>query len=281
MRYVNSLSLHRSAKYTEQAKYALGYFQVLDPRPMDEVRRQEVQAIFDDIRRNHDLSPSTLHTLKKHIQAVFQQAEDDDAIPKNPVRRITLPKIVSAPKDVLSPEELMRLIEASRGYAPHPFIVLGGLLGCDPGEVGAIKRDWRRYEGCLIIPGTKNENRNRVVPATEMILRELEGYEPPFPYHKGSCRRDVQAAGFRAQIRQDGRPLYPKLLRHTFSTGMQSIGADIEVRARLLGHARKSITEGYSHADALLYRPHVEKWCKKVEESVGTGVGKNNTQDAE
>jgi hypothetical protein len=55
---------------------------------------------------------------------------------------------------------------------------------------------------------------------------------------------------------------------------MQSVGADLEVRARILGHARKTITEGYSHAGAPLYGPWVEKWCDKVYENHGNDRGK-------
>lgn len=272
-RYLNSLKLHRSPKYFEQAEYALSKFDCFLGREIANISKADVQAVFDRIAESK-LSPSTIHTFRKHIQALFQLAEDEDSIKRNPVRRIMLPAIRRVPKDVLSPLEVMKLINASRGYSPHPFIVLGCLLGCDPGEVGSLDKNWMMFEGCIVIPGTKNDNRNRVVPAPEAVLKELEGYTPPFPYSKGSVRRDVLSAAFRAQIRQDDRPLYPKLLRHTFATGMQSIGADLEVRARIMGHARKSITEGYSHADALLYRPWVEKWCSKVYGSMGNSVGK-------
>lgn len=258
-----------SKQHLDQARWALGYFNdqkkeyvpgyfehILD-RDVASIKKSELQQFFNRL----DKSPATLKHLRKHLRAVFKIAYDDEDIPRNPVDGVTLPAVGERTVEVLEPGELRMLIDASRGYAPHPFVVLGSLLCVGPGEVAKITPSCIKGDGTIHIPGTKNKYRDRILPLPARIRDELEGYDPPFKYHRSNLAARLRETAFRAQLMKE---FSPYVLRHSCATGMRKIGVPDHAIDLFLGHSPQGMRKKYTHDDALDNAHWAEDWCDHV-----------------
>jgi integrase len=131
-RYLPSIQT-TSKKHQEKAAWAIKHLEHLANRPISQIDRANLQAAF--VKKSKTLKPETLKTLKSVWAAALNLAEADDIIIKNPMRFVKLPRSMPEPKAVLGREQLLKLIDHSRGYAAHPIVVLGSLMGLRIGEI--------------------------------------------------------------------------------------------------------------------------------------------------
>jgi len=201
--------------------------------------------------------------IRKKARNAIRAIERAEGLPLTDWRRGEL----DPPKRVRnSGPELLRLIEASRGYSGHGLIVLGGLLGLRIGEVQAIRAK-HFGDGKLTVPGTKTAASLRELPLHPLVHAELAGLPLPLIAPcQSACRYALQRNAKRAGIE---RHINPHLLRHTFATLLEWLGCPIEIRSRLMGHSIRHVTQRYSHAEWRAW----EEWTGKLATFVYNGVG--------
>lgn len=235
--YMTSV-VHTSVKYHNQVNYSIKAIGTLADQDIKTINRAIIQAKVNELSKR--LKPWSIKNIFTPIKAALKLAEIDELIPSNPARHVKLPTIRDDGKPVLTAEELKRLIDHSRGYSPHAAIVLCGLLGLRIGEVkGLTAKDFQK--GKLTVPGTKTRASKREMPLPDMVLNELK--DCTFPLANSQTNKAMAAAAWRAQMRH----VHPHLLRHSFVSLLEWIGCPLDVRSRLVGHGKKSVTEGYSH----------------------------------
>lgn len=202
----------------------------------------------------------------RHRIVDFNPAEHIERLPDT-----RLPEERAIDTNILTPDQVRRLIEACAPGQPRMIVQLavftgmrqGEILGLQWGDIDwvnkqvLVRRAWR--EGAFQPPKTKYSVRRIDLP--DFLVHELKIWKLACPNgeydlvvpnragnpqsHSNLLQRDYWPALRRAGL--------PKIrfhdLRHTFASLMIANGEDIVRVSRLLGHASPNITLGvYSHA---------------------------------
>jgi len=148
--------------------------------------------------------------------------------------------------------------------------------GCRASEVGALTlTDVHRDLDVLRITG--KGNRQRLVPAGAPAMEALDDYlrdarpklvhtdrpnDTVFLSDRGTAlsRFMVWATVKKLAARAGLSDIHPHTLRHTFATHLLSGGADLRVVQELLGHARVTTTQIYTHVDQDRLRSVIEQF---------------------
>ena len=91
----------------------------LGSRPLSSITPLHVQAAVD--ARGRVVAPATVTRDVAALRAVLNAAVDADLIWRSPARKVALPKVRPPERELLSPDELLRLAEAVPArYRTHP-----------------------------------------------------------------------------------------------------------------------------------------------------------------
>lgn len=235
------------------------YLTGLDDLPLTLVSRAHVAGIVNELD-TQGLSPKTIKNVVHMLSSVMAAALDEGHVPRNPVRRVRLPKQRLDQSEVtfLTAQEAARLIDnTSAHYQPLVIFLLGtGLrwseatalqarqVNLDAGTI-RVNRAWKRVPGGWEIGPPKSAKSNRTVNAATDALLAVEPLlgkptDLVFTTPRGGVVRHsnfynriwapaVTAAGL------DPRPS-PHSLRHTHASWLISEGIGIEAVQDQLGH---------------------------------------------
>ncbi|NLY93722.1 MAG: site-specific tyrosine recombinase XerD [Myxococcales bacterium] len=209
-------------------------------------------------------------TQARHLAAVrgfFRFLVEERVRRDDPTELLTNPKTISRLPDVLSQDEVMRLLEAPptthpRGIRDRAMLYLMYATGLRVSElVGLELVDLRLDEGFVSIFG--KGGKRRLVPLGDAAAEALEPYlrevRPAWakPSERKvfltSRREPMTRQAFWKLIKRYARDaairkeVSPHKLRHSFATHLLWNGADLRVVQTLLGHADISTTEVYTH----------------------------------
>jgi len=248
-----------------------------------ELTRQEIQAQFNVWAS--ELKGNSIRHLKTWFGAVLQLALDDGLIETNPVRRVRLPKIQTTKPNALDWPDLAALLEhACPTLRPAVYLMACGL---SPSEACAVTRTTLKgtmlhvcqqvdQDRAEIVTTLKTDARYRYIPLPEWVAEELESSKERSkvlvcPNCDGylmmpkSLTKLLAEACERAGIER----VSPYQLRHTFISLIENdVEAPRRVVQALAGHARNTITDGYSHT----FVRQLEKWMKAYWERVSMVV---------
>jgi integrase/recombinase XerD len=224
--------------------------------------------------RGRGLAPASLRRRAAVLRSFYRFAQANALVSRDVARRIVLPRAPRRLPDVLTLEEVERLLAACGAIARHPGArirdrALGELLyasGLRISEaLGLRPAALSLAEGHVRVMG--KGSRERIVPvggpALAWLRRYLEEVRPSWnpapaagpeaplfltprgrPLTRQVAWRTIQRAARAAGLA--GR-VGPHTLRHTFATHLLQGGADLRVVQELLGHANIGTTEIYTH----------------------------------
>lgn len=141
--------------------------------------------------QNRGLSTTTVHGIHTTFHAALNQAVKENLIFHNPSDGCRLPSAKSREMNVLTPEEIQRLLIQAREDGCYELLLLELFTGLRRGEICALKwddlnlktrtlrveRQVHRVKGELVVsqPTTKASNRSVVLPAP--VLTVLKNYK--------------------------------------------------------------------------------------------------------
>lgn len=276
-------------------KYLIPYF---GTTPLPDIFQADIQKYIKEIRQP-DGRPLSKSFLSKHIvtlREIFERAEENSLVPKNPVKNIVLP--AEAPKtperNYWTWQETEKAKEWLHCYHPKRTTHKGltgaeGLIilletGMRRSELLGLRWEDIRWEqrgihvqravvpttGEIVIGSTKTERSNRFIPVSESFLIWLKSlprfgaYVIPGPDPDTPRSPNGWACVFKkimeALCRDTGLPpLSPHELRHTFGTILRERGADIYTISQVMGHSSVSVTEHiYVHNDIQVLRERMK-----------------------
>ena len=194
----------------------------------------------------------------------------------NPASTVRLPKPPEKLPDVLTIEQVTRLLDQMTGDSPAQLrdcAILEVLYGCGLRVsecVGLDLADCLFSEGLLRVVG--KGDKERVSPISGCALRALADYldhaRPSFAKPGRPCaavflnnrgtrlsRQSIHKIVAKAGVGIGVENLHPHTLRHSFATHMLAGGADLRVIQEILGHSDISTTQIYTHVN----RAHIKE----------------------
>jgi integrase/recombinase XerD len=224
------------------------------------------------------LSKRSQSRLVSSLKALYRFLESEGRLKNNPCDRIDTPKAGRYLPEVLSVEEVERIIDSvdlskSEGHRNKAIIEVLYSCGLRVSElVGLRISDLFLAEQFIRVTG--KGSKQRLVPIGEPAVRSISLYmeiRNVGPVTKGAedilflnrrgnkltremifliVRRQAEIAGIRKNIS-------PHTFRHSFASHLVENGADLRVVQEMLGHESILTTEIYTHIDT-------KKWQQTI-----------------
>jgi integrase/recombinase XerD len=274
LRLEKSLSENSIEAYTDDVSKLERYFaeKSIDriPALVTYQDLKEFLAWFCTDNQNARTQARTISGIRGFFRFLLIEGEIDE----NPASLLESPKIGFKLPEVLSVEEIDRMIAAidlSKPEGHRNKAIIETLYGCGlrvSELVGLRLTDIHYGEGFITVTG--KGNKQRLVPVSNKALREIDIYKPDrnrlrtiydqnivFLNRRGrkltramifTIIKDLAAkAGIRKKIS-------PHTFRHSFATHLIEGGADLRAVQEMLGHESILTTEIYTHIDRSFLR---------------------------
>jgi integrase len=250
------LSCHRCAKLGARCEHRFGHRPLASLTPEDGLRyvkaRMEEGAAAGTIRREWQVFTRLLNLAVRY-----------EKLDRNPLKHVDLPEADKRTR-VAEAEELeaLRTIKekdpSKRDCRQELWRIIQVALnvGLREGKILAIERSWikKREDGywlCLPPASSRIKGNPKEVPLNRIALRALAEALPSMTDGR-VFRHWTNARAFKGYwletVRRVGiQDLRFHDLRHTFTTRLQRLGVDYELRQALLGHRMPGMTADYSH----------------------------------
>jgi integrase len=215
------------------------------------------------------LTPSTVGNVHVILKQTIRDAVRDKHIRSNPLDDVKPPKQQRKEKDVLTAEDVRRLLETVRGGRFKGVFVLAATCGLRIGEIlalryedvdlerGTLRVERTLYHGEVTPPKTNSSRRTLTLPqkARESLVRLFDGSTNPTGYLFATASgKPVDVSNFyrwswRPALRKAGLPeITPHQLRHGTTSLLLNQNVPIPVVSRYLGHANPGVTmKVYAH----------------------------------
>lgn len=245
----------------------LNYLQSKGKREVEDITKLDIRDFLLFLKKK-GLSSKTLARNLVSLRVFLKFLAEESALSANPAEEIESPKIPKTLPEILSFDEVERLIEQ-----PNPEVPLGlrdrAMLemlyatGMRVSELVRLQLNHVHLEpGYVLLYG--KGSKERIVPIGSEAMkwvrrywedarkRLLKGKESPFlfvnrfgkPISRQYFWRAIKAHGRSAGIR---KRITPHLLRHSFASHLLERGADLRSVQLMLGHTDISTTQIYTH----------------------------------
>ena len=244
----------------------------LGQRRLRDIKALDIENLLKDLR-NEGRSDSYLASSRGMLYQIFNKAEANDLILKNPVRfadKMRSSREAPKHKEAFTAEEVKLLME----QLPRDRLGLGirlmlgtgmrtqELLGLEPrfiaedGSIIQIRQAVVMVKGSVAIGPPKSRDSYRDIPVPPNLRYcaiALRDTTDKFIWEVGIHGQPCNPSYFRAQFRSalskiDGvRLLTPHCCRHTYVSQMQALGVDLQTIQSIVGHAEIDMTEHYLH----------------------------------
>ena len=241
------------------------------------------------------LSDQTVRGIHTTLHAALDKAVAERLIFRNPADGCRLPPARAREMQVLTPEEIQRLLIQAKEDGCFELLLLELSTGLRRGELCAlqwdnlnfrtgelrVRRQVHRVRGELVVspPKTKAGNRSVILPAP--VLAVLKEYQEtinskwmfPSPLKEDSPR-DPAAVRQRLQVileRAGCKKVRFHDLRHAFCTAALEHGMDVKTLSSIIGHVSSSTTLNvYAHVTDEMRRTAAAK--------IDQGIGRADPQ---
>ena len=193
-------------------------------------------------------------------------------IEQNPARLVSTPKLPKHLPRVPGAEQLNQAfndVDAKTPWPERDRVIMELLYGCgirNAELVGLNLDDIQWGNECLLVRG--KGRKERYVPLGDAAAIAVRTYLPQRARKLLDAKRTSEALLLNVRLRGDGRlttrsvgrivkhlalshglaaDVHPHTLRHAFGTHMLEEGADLRAIQEILGHARLSTTQRYTH----------------------------------
>jgi len=279
LRYERNVSEHTLRNYAIDLGQFLEHLAPADPstggRREVDVKEIDHITIREWLSELHDAQKKKSSIARKlaALRTFFQFLIREGAVEANPAKLVSTPRLEKKLPNHLSVEDAVRFIETpdeTTDLGKRDRAILEMLYGTGVRVSELVKLDLRDidFRGRTIrVKGKRRKE--RVVPFGEPALHALMRYlteaRPAFLNNAPLAERDEAAVflnyqGTRITTRSVGRmvdkyikicagihDISPHSLRHSFATHLLDSGADLRDIQELLGHARLSTTQIYTH----------------------------------
>lgn len=223
--------------------------------------------IKEFIKKSNNLSTKTLAHRLTVINSFYNYLLSENIISINPCYSINMPKIPSKLPEVLSEEEVDKLLDINLvdkySYRNKAMLELLYATGMRASELTNLKLNNIDLDYCIVRIMGKG-SKERIVPINDTTIKYLNIYINNYrkeilnkkdseylfisnalkPITRQGLFKIIKKECIRAGIKKN---VYPHILRHSFATHLLNHGANIRIIQELLGHEDITTTEIYTH----------------------------------
>jgi integrase/recombinase XerC len=278
LRYERNVSEHTLRNYAIDLGQFLDHLAPADPltgeRREPDVRQVDHLTIREWLSELHDAQKKKSSIARKlaALRTFFQFLIREGVVELNPAKLVSTPRLEKKLPNHLSVEDAIRFIETpdvTTDLGKRDRAILEMLYGTGVRVSELVKLDLRDADLKNRMVRVKGKRRKeRIVPFGEPALHALLGWltvRQNFLAQAPPAERETEAMflnyqGTRITTRSVGRmvdkyikicagihDISPHSLRHSFATHLLDSGADLRDIQELLGHARLSTTQIYTH----------------------------------
>ena len=279
--YNNYLRIERAMSQNTVASYCSDVTKFLEFFDTDERKIPAERLTTEDINEYlvslTGTSRRSQARLLSALRSFYNWMVLEGMVKDNPCDRVDMPKLGRYLPDVLSEEEVFRIIDSVDVFTwqgSRDKAILEVLYGCGirVSEAVGLKVSGLYFkEGFVRVIG--KGNKERLVPLNEMAAESLKSYldrrpEPADsesddivflnrfgkPLSRQSMFKMIKTQALLADIRKE---ISPHTFRHSFATHLVEHGADLRVVQEMLGHESVTTTEIYTHIDTSTWHKNV------------------------
>ena len=279
--------------------------------PLDKLTARDIQQFYTNLKKSGrltrtelygaGLSDQTVRGIHTTLRAALDKAAEEKLIFRNPADSCKPPSARPREMQVLTPEEIQRLLIQAKEDGCYELLLLELSTGLRRGEILALRwsdlnfrtgtlrveRQVHRVRGELVVSPPKTRAGNRTVLLPAPVLNVLKTYQKgvhsrwmfPSPV-KADSPMDPAAVRKRLQTvleRAECRRLRFHDLRHTFATASLEHGMDIKTLSTIIGHVSSATTlNTYTHVtDAMR-----QNAADKIDQGIGRAEPKPRQEAA-
>jgi len=278
LRYERNVSAHTLRNYASDLEQFLDFLAPLDPatrkRNLPAVSQIDHLTIREWLGSLHAAQKSKSSIARKlaALRTFFQFLVREEVLELNPAKLVSTPRLEKKLPKYLSIEEAIRFIETpdeetDLGKRDRAILELMYATGVRVAELTTMNlRDVDFHNRLVRVTGKRRKQ--RIVPFGDPAGAAIRNYlavRDKFLCNAPISKREEEALflnyqGTRITTRSVGRMvdkyiricagmhnISPHALRHSFATHLLESGADLRDIQELLGHARLSTTQVYTH----------------------------------
>ena len=230
----------------------------------------DIQAFLASLHET-GISERTQARLLSSLRSFYRYLQEEDLVRADPTVQIAQPAQRQYLPDVLSIDQVNRLLAAidrthPQGERDRTILEMLYSTGVRVSElVGLQCSTFDAQEGWIVVIG--KGNKERLVPLGKPAIRQLQTYIREVRSHQSiqPGHEDIIFLNRRGRalsrvmvfniVKQAARKaglsekISPHTLRHSFATHLVEGGADLPAVQQMLGHASINTTEIYTHLD--------------------------------
>ncbi len=272
-KFVRHLAVERGVSpltvrnYTSDIQGFLDYLDQNGIENLEAVDRSVVRRYLGQLHAQ-GFSRGSISRKLSALRSFYRYLSRQGLVGSEPLSALSAPKIEKRLPKFLSKEEASRLVEAPDASTPKglrdkamlELLYAAGLrvseiVGLDTGDIDLVSRQIRVW-------GKGSKERMGLIgkPAAEVLKVYLEHGRVKLMGRKETRALFLNRSGGRISERSVQRLIaeharragldmgvHPHMMRHTYATHLLDGGADLRVVQDLLGHAKLSTTQVYTH----------------------------------
>ena len=269
-KFLSYLSIERSCStqtITTYNRELLKFANFLPDKNLNSITTSILREYFFFAKESRKLSQSSISKVIAIIKSFFNYLEEEEIIPKNPSRKIRVPKKINRIPKVISKTEfdmLLSSIEFSpsrcKKNAVRDRLIISMLYYTGIRRAELLNLEWNDFnleKNTLLIRSGKG-NKDRIIPIHRTLLPLIDAYltlRLPLKNNAlfiGEAGKRLSIISFtnmlKMYLRLSGlskKGYSAHSFRHSFATHLIESGADLFKVQRLLGHQSLDTTKIY------------------------------------
>ena len=280
--YLRYLRLQRGVSKNTLEAYARDLDKLLvflehEGKRVEDVKLPDLQAFAAGL---HDIGIGARSQCRilSGVRSFYRFLVMDGYIESDPTELLESPVLGEHLPEYLTPQEVDRLkesIDVSKPEGHRNRAIIEVLFSCGLRVSELVNLKWSQvYQEEMFLRILGKGSKERLVPISELALKEIENYLPwrnslkikageedyVFLNRRGAhLTRTMILIMLKEQASEAGiqKTISPHTLRHSFATALLEGGADLRVIQALLGHESIGTTEIYTHLSMKTLREEV------------------------
>ena len=226
-------------------------------KSINDIETNDIRCYLAEYQDKRSLSKVTVDNLRRIFSSFFSWLEDEDYIPKSPVRRIHKVRTDTLVKEVISDENMEILRDSCTEIRDLAMIDLLASTGIRVGELVKMnKEDINFQERQCVVFGKGNKEREVYFNARTKIhlkqyLSSRTDSNPALFVSLSKPYSRLSIGGVEVRLRNLGKrvhlqKVHPHKFRRTLATMAIDKGMPIEQVQKLLGHVKIDTTLHYA-----------------------------------